>query len=220
LLGGEIGVDSSPGEGSTFWFTIVAERGDANIEASAEQAETDYKGNGISAERQLRILIAEDNPINQKVISSMLAPIDCQFDIVPDGLEAVAAITRSNYDLVLMDIQMPQMDGIEATKRIRSLPNKISQIPIIAMTANAMQGDRETYLGVGMSDYMSKPIDQRELVNAIVRQSDISMPDMSALSLHKKTGSVTATQPMTAEAESQLNNLMGDLDGLLDGTND
>lgn len=220
FLGGEIGVDSSPGEGSTFWFTIVAERGDANIEASAEQAETDYKGNGISAERQLRILIAEDNPINQKVISSMLAPIDCQFDIVPDGLEAVAAITRSNYDLVLMDIQMPQMDGIEATKRIRSLPNKISQIPIIAMTANAMQGDRETYLGVGMSDYVSKPIDQRELVNAIVRQSDISMPDMSALSLHKKTGSVTATQPMTAEAESQLNNLMGDLDGLLDGTND
>ena len=77
----------------------------------------------------------------------MLGPVDCEFDFVQDGLQAVAAVTRSNYDLVLMDVQMPQMDGTEATKRIRSLPNKISQIPIIAMTANAMQGDRETYLG-------------------------------------------------------------------------
>jgi PAS domain S-box-containing protein len=219
MLGGEIGVDSIPGAGSTFWFTIVAERGDAQIEPS-ERVETYDPGTEIKAERQLRILIAEDNPINQKVISSMLAPVDCQFDIVQDGLEAVAAVTRSNYDLVLMDVQMPQMDGMEATKRIRSLPNKISEIPIIAMTANAMQGDRETYLGVGMNDYVSKPIDQRELVNAIVRQSDISMPDLATLSLHKKAGSAPKQKPITADAESKISDLISDIDGLLDGTND
>ena len=88
------------------------------------------------------------------------------------------------------------------------------------MTANAMQGDRETYLGVGMNDYVSKPIDQRELVNAIVRQSDISMPDLATLSLHKKAGSAPKQKPITADAESKISDLISDIDGLLDGTND
>lgn len=150
----------------------------------------------------------------------MLGPVDCEFDFVQDGLQTVAAVTKSNYDLVLMDVQMPQMDGTEATKRIRSLPNKISQIPIIAMTANAMQGDRETYLEGGMNEYVSKPIDQRELVNAIVRQSNIEMPDMTTLLLHKKTGSAPEQKPITADAEGKMSDLIGDIEGLLDGTND
>lgn len=149
----------------------------------------------------------------------MLAPVNCQFDLVPNGLEAVAAITRSHYDLVLMDIQMPQMDGMEATKRIRSLPNKISDVPIIAMTANAMQGDRETYLDCGMNDYVSKPIDQRELVNAIVRQSEISTPDINLLSRRDQDNVNAEPAPLTEKAEEQLNDLIGDIEGLLDGTN-
>ncbi len=198
----------------------MAERGEAIIEPSSESAERREISTEIFAERQLRILIAEDNPVNQKVISAMLGPVDCEFDFVQDGLQAVAAVTKSNYDLVLMDVQMPQMDGTEATKRIRSLPNKISQIPIIAMTANAMQGDRETYLEGGMNDYVSKPIDQRELVNAIVRQSNIEMPDMTTLLLHKKTGSAPEQKPITADAEGKMSDLIGDIEGLLDGTND
>ncbi len=220
LLGGEIGVESTPGNGSTFWFTVVAERGESKLEPKATTTEIHEADKEMIAERHLRILVAEDNSINQKVISSMLAPVDCQFDIVPDGLEAVAAVTRSHYDLVLMDIQMPKMDGMEATKRIRSLPNKISEIPIIAMTANAMQGDRETYLGVGMNDYVSKPIDQRELINAIVRQSDIAMPDMGVVSRSSTIVADAEVKPLSAEAEDKLNDLMGDIDGLLDGTND
>lgn len=198
----------------------MAERGEAIIEPSSESAERREISTEIFAERQLRILIAEDNPVNQKVISAMLGPVDCEFDFVQDGLQAVAAVTKSNYDLVLMDVQMPQMDGTEATKRIRSLPNKISQIPIIAMTANAMQGDRETYLEGGMNEYVSKPIDQRELVNAIVRQSNIEMPDMTTLLLHKKTGSAPEQKPITADAEGKMSDLIGDIEGLLDGTND
>ncbi|NKB22737.1 MAG: response regulator [Alphaproteobacteria bacterium] len=220
MFGGEIGVESTPGEGSVFWFTIAAERGDVKPHSSEESIVSLDVDPEIVARRHLRILVAEDNLINQKVISSMLAPIDCQFDIVQNGLEAVAAITRSNYDLILMDIQMPQMDGMEATNRIRALPNKVSETPIIAMTANAMQGDRETYLGVGMNEYVSKPIDQRELISAIVRQSDIAMPDMSSLSRPGSSGPEVDATPLTAETEDQLSGLMGEIDGLLDGTND
>tara|TARA_Y100001936_G_scaffold253992_1_gene323158 strand:+ start:3819 stop:6752 length:2934 start_codon:yes stop_codon:yes gene_type:complete len=220
MFGGEIGVENAPGRGSTFWFTVVAERGDAKSATFNQTLEIDDHVSSVPSNKKLRILIAEDNSINQKVISSMLAPVDCQYDIVQNGLEAVAAVTRSNYDLVLMDIQMPQMDGVEATKRIRSLPNKISEIPIIAMTANAMQGDRENYLGSGMDDYVSKPIDQRELISAIVRRSDIVLPDIDQTPSVAAVDPEDGKKPLTEDAKQQLDSLIGDIDGLLDGTND
>jgi PAS domain S-box-containing protein len=220
MLGGEIGVDSTPGKGSTFWFTVVAKRGDVIIEPSVECAARHDVCTETFAKRYLRILVAEDNPINQKVISAMLGPIDCRFEFVQDGLEAVAAVTRSSYDLVLMDIEMPQMDGMEATKRIRSLPNKISAVPIIAMTANVMQGDREKYLGAGMNDYVSKPIDQRELISAVMGQSDISMPDMGMVSRSSVVDARAEVKPLSTKAEGNLGNLVDHIDGLLDGTND
>jgi signal transduction histidine kinase/CheY-like chemotaxis protein len=109
--------------------------------------------------RHPRLLVAEDNAINQKLIAAALEKAGIDIDIVGDGVEAVHAVQRQVYDLVLMDIRMPVMNGVEATQRIRALSGPASNVPIIAMTANAMAGDREDYLASGMNDYVAKPID-------------------------------------------------------------
>jgi hypothetical protein len=218
LLGGEIGLESIPGKGSTFWFTVSVERGNGKINQTNLTIETPTLPTEVLQERSLRILIAEDNKINQKVISWLLAPLNGQFDIVENGLEAVAAVTRSNYDLVLMDIQMPEMDGVAATKQIRSLAGPVGQIPIIAMTANAMQGDREKYLLAGMNDYVAKPIDQRDFLTIITRIASIPMPEIDETAAVPSLAGDTSDQPINEEAAEELNNLMGDLDDLLDGT--
>lgn len=115
----------------------------------------------------LRILVAEDDPINQKVAEGMLRRIACHCDFVETGAEAIAALMRTPYDLVLMDIQMPVMDGVEATRQIRLIDGPLGKTPIIAMTAHAMQGDREKYIAAGMDDYVSKPIDSDRLIAAV-----------------------------------------------------
>ncbi|MBX9633759.1 MAG: response regulator, partial [Magnetospirillum sp.] len=111
----------------------------------------------------LRILVAEDNYVNQQVAVGLLAKLGHRADVADDGGEAVARLERGNYDLVLMDMQMPSVDGIAATAMIRALPGPKSRVTIIAMTANAMNGDRERCLAAGMNDYISKPIDRRRL---------------------------------------------------------
>ena len=113
--------------------------------------------------RPLRILVAEDNAINQQVATGLLARLGHRADVANDGAEAVAMVQAHDYDLILMDMQMPVMDGIAATEAIRSLEGEVALIPIIAMTANAMQADRERCLDAGMDDYVPKPIDRRRL---------------------------------------------------------
>lgn len=117
----------------------------------------------------LKILIVEDNRPNQLVAKAILEHKGYCVDIAEDGVEGVEAVTNGNYDVVLMDIQMPRMDGVEATQKIRSLNNDKNVIPIIAVTANAMVGDRDIYLAAGMDDYVSKPIDSKSLVETILR---------------------------------------------------
>ncbi len=119
--------------------------------------------------RNLRILLAEDNLVNQKVATLMLTRNGHRVDIAANGLEAVEAVRDVPYDVVLMDVHMPEMDGPTATRRIRELPGAESEIPIIALTASAMQGDREKFLAAGMNDYVSKPIDP-ELLDAALRR--------------------------------------------------
>lgn len=114
-----------------------------------------------------RLLVAEDNPINQRLISTALKQAGYIVDMVGDGVEAVHAVQRLPYDLILMDIRMPLMTGVEATQRIRSLPGRAGALPIIAMTANTMVGDREEYLDAGMNDYVAKPIDFHMLLRKI-----------------------------------------------------
>jgi signal transduction histidine kinase/CheY-like chemotaxis protein len=117
--------------------------------------------------RHLRLLVAEDNPINQRLIVNALKHAGFSVDVVGDGMEAVDAVQREPYDLVLMDIRMPVMNGVEATQRIRSLSTAAANLPIVAMTANAMAGDREEYLAAGMNDYVAKPIDFNILLTKI-----------------------------------------------------
>src|SRR5204862_3280720 len=112
----------------------------------------------------LKVLVAEDNQVNQLVIVAMLNRLGHQVDLAANGVEAVAAVERAPYDLVLMDVQMPEMDGPAATKAIRRLDSPAARVPIIALTANAMAGHREEYLAAGMNDYVTKPIKMRDLL--------------------------------------------------------
>lgn len=116
-----------------------------------------------------KLLVAEDNKVNQMVITAMLKKHGFDFDVVANGKEVLDALHRGGYDLVLMDVQMPVMDGLAATEEIRKQSSVFSQIPIIAITANALGGDRERYLAAGMNDYIAKPIDLRELLATINR---------------------------------------------------
>jgi signal transduction histidine kinase/ActR/RegA family two-component response regulator len=167
LMGGTLSVESALGVGSTFELRVPLAAGDSRklvqMDASGEIAQR--------ATRSLRILVAEDNGVNQILIKAILDQMGHYSDIVADGIEAVRQVQQAQYDLILMDIQMPEMDGQAATKAIRELEGSYSSMPIIAMTANAMVQDRNTYLGAGMTDYVSKPIVVRQLALAIEKAS-------------------------------------------------
>ena len=168
LMGGTIGLDSRPGEGSTFWFKVPCERAGHDTAAAAEEA------SAPPAARAGDLLLVEDNLVNQKVVLAMVEIAGYRVDAVVNGVEAIAALQRKRYDVVLMDAQMPEMDGLTATREIRKLPGPVGRVPIIALTANAMAGDRERYLAGGMDDYVSKPVDPKQLFAAIARCMDDS----------------------------------------------
>jgi CheY-like chemotaxis protein len=123
----------------------------------------------MASRHPLKILLAEDNAFNQKLATHLLEQMGYQADLAANGLEAIQSLERQHYDVILMDVQMPEMDGLEATRRICARWPRDTRPQIIAMTANAMQGDREMCLQVGMDDYISKPIRVTELAAALER---------------------------------------------------
>ncbi len=181
LMGGEIGVESEVGKGATFFFTIRC--GVSNLDSGRVDpirrggSSRDVSKTTCSA----RILVAEDNRVNQRLAQRLLERCGHRVDLVADGIEAVAAIKRIPYDLVFMDCLMPEMDGFQATKVIRSAEQLSGRrVTIIALTANVMRGDREQCLAAGMDDYLPKPVRRPELEAILARwlgkDNDVEVP--------------------------------------------
>ena len=164
LMGGKIGAISKVGEGATFWFSLSFESSDRNpLQGKQKNIEEDKE--------TAKILLVEDNPVNQMVIKALLKKIGYHIDIANDGQKAIEQLQQKRYDLVLMDLQMPIIDGLEATRYIRANPLTIlnNTLPIIAVTANAREGCRDKCIDAGMDDYMTKPV-SREEMGAMLRK--------------------------------------------------
>jgi len=164
MMGGTMWVESEMGKGSTFHFTLQAE-----VSGGTKPLESKNKplfDSGLGQRLPLKILLAEDNVMNQKLALRLLERMGYRADIAANGLEVIAALERQRYDVILMDMQMPEMDGLEATWHIVKTW-KAGKPRIIAMTANAMQEDREACFAAGMDDYVSKPIQVQDLHSAL-----------------------------------------------------
>ncbi len=164
LMGGEIGVESMEERGSNFWFTVPFQKSQASVVMGDRE-----KSPPAPITKNLKILVAEDNSINQAVILSQLEMLGYQADCVSNGLEVLEWLTKQDYDLVLMDCQMPLMDGYNTTQELRHREGNKRHTIVIALTANAMLADREKCLAAGMDDYLSKPLEQEDLATIIQR---------------------------------------------------
>ena len=178
LMGGTFSVESQPGQGSNFCFTIQALEVDPQRdETSASQVDP---GPAASA-RRLHVLVAEDSQVNRLVAERILRKLGHDVTMVNDGRQVVSRFSEGQYDTILMDVQMPEMDGFEATERIRQLEQVSGgHVPIIALTAHAMRGDRDRCLKAGMDDYVSKPFLLRELAEALDRATRSASPTEGA----------------------------------------
>ena len=168
LMYGELGVDSTPGEGSCFWFVlplqVTGDVDDSPVAVVEEQQPDDRPLSG-------KVLLVEDNPVNQMVAGKMLEKLNVDNEIANNGIEALLKLESGQYDAVLMDCQMPELDGFEATRQFRTKEEVTGgpRMPVIAMTANVMEGDRERCLEAGMDDYLGKPVKLEELESILRR---------------------------------------------------
>jgi signal transduction histidine kinase/ActR/RegA family two-component response regulator len=162
LMGGDIRVESEKGVGSTFHLTMRAV--EVEQDAAAQTVKPSERATSSSGLRGRRLLLTDDNAINRQVIKLFLAPLGFEIREAANGQEALDLLAAEHFDIVLLDVHMPVMDGKVAIHKIRNSGQAWNEIPVIALTADAMAGDREKFLALGMTDYVSKPVDQRELI--------------------------------------------------------
>ncbi|MCK1622672.1 response regulator [Bradyrhizobium sp. 160] len=173
-MGGTIGVTSMPGEGSTFRFTLVLpwSQAETSDHDTGRDDADELKARIAGLDRPLKVLVAEDDAVNRMVVSKMLGGFDVELRVVTDGVDAVAAAAEGDYDVVLMDVRMPDMDGLAATRAIRAQGGRFEALPIIALTANAFAEDVRICREAGMSDFLPKPLRKPALVAALLRALD------------------------------------------------
>jgi len=208
MMGGRIGIESREGEGSTFWFTAVFETRPAPASASAEAAPARLRKPAAvpaGGEHQARILVADDNATNQAVLLAQLRKLGYRADAAANGAEALEALRRGAYGLVLMDCEMPVMDGYEATRRVRASGDR--RLPIIAVTASVMPSDRARCMSEGMNDFLAKPVDMRCLAEMLAKWLPAAPPPDAA-----HTTGPAPSEPATAifDPEAFLQRLGGD----------
>ena len=183
LMEGGAGVSSNPGGGSTFWFTACLRKADGVLDTTPVITATPAEQLLKSRYGNKRILLAEDEPINREVTLALLEDVHQAVDVAEDGLQALELARRNHYDLILMDMQMPHMDGLEATRQIRQLANQAGT-PILAMTANAFTEDKQKCMDAGMNDFITKPVDPELMFSVLVKWLSTTHPDASTTTRH------------------------------------
>jgi CheY-like chemotaxis protein/HPt (histidine-containing phosphotransfer) domain-containing protein len=204
LMGGEVGAESTPGVGSRFWFTLRLHHGHGVMPPTIAEANMDAEARLRRRHVGARILLAEDNAINREVALELLHGAGLSVDTANNGREAVELARQRRYDLVLMDVQMPVLDGLAATQAIRALPGH-EALPILAMTANAFEDDRRACLEAGMNDFVPKPVDPPALYAALLRW----LPDSSRVAYDPPEAEGKAETPEDAALKKRLMRIPG-----------